>query len=279
MDAGLKGWTRVDLAGTPPLRERLVAVAAAAGNYGWLIGGWDPGHKGDGGEILGDVGRLDLATGERTTPPVANAALFPPTSRAVGGALLGGSLIIVVDHRVADRGGVMALDVADPDAPAWRVVPTRGEPPAARGLAAAAVLNDTTLHVSCGAPRTGGMLADACVLTLDAGGGGGEWRSAPAPPPPPRASHAVGLVGDSLILFGGAEQSATGLQPLGDFWASSPPGEGEWVAVQPAGGGPSPRNAAATAALPGGRLLVVGGWNPFRVSYDDTWVLESVEVA
>lgn len=245
--------------------------------HGWLIGGWDPGSQGDGGDILSDVWRLDLASGEWTAPPVAGPSLLP-TSRAVAAPLLG-RYIVLVDHRVADRGGVLALDVSDADAPAWRVLPTRGPPPAARGLAAAAALDDATMHVSCGAPRTGGMLTDAFTLTLDADGAAGAWAPAPPLPPPARAAHSVGLVGPSLVAFGGARHTDTGLAPLGDLWAATPPAAGAWEAAAAAGGGPSPRNAATAVALTGGRLLVTGGWAPFVKTYDDTWVLEAAAAA
>ena len=32
------------------------------GKHLWLIAGWDPGHKKDGGDILADLWRLDLET-------------------------------------------------------------------------------------------------------------------------------------------------------------------------------------------------------------------------
>ena len=39
---------------------RLAAQAVVVGDSLWLIGGWDPGFKRDGGEILNDVWVLDL---------------------------------------------------------------------------------------------------------------------------------------------------------------------------------------------------------------------------
>lgn len=44
------------------LQARIASQAVCVGNYIWLIGGWDPGSKGDGGEILNDIWRLDLST-------------------------------------------------------------------------------------------------------------------------------------------------------------------------------------------------------------------------
>lgn len=41
---------------------RLAAAAAVVGNTMWLMAGWDPGHKRDGGQILADLWALDLTT-------------------------------------------------------------------------------------------------------------------------------------------------------------------------------------------------------------------------
>lgn len=37
---------------------------------------------------------------------------------------------------------------------------------------------------------------------------------------------------------------------------------------------PSPRNAHAAARLSNGQLLVTGGWDPFKKSYADTFILD-----
>lgn len=43
-----------------PMQARLAAQGLVVGNLFWVIGGWDPGFKGDGGDILADVWTLDL---------------------------------------------------------------------------------------------------------------------------------------------------------------------------------------------------------------------------
>ena len=40
----------------------MAAQAVVVDRHLWLIAGWDPGHKRDGGEILSDIWRLDLST-------------------------------------------------------------------------------------------------------------------------------------------------------------------------------------------------------------------------
>ena len=48
------------------LQARIAAQAVRVGSNVWLIGGWDPGSKGDGGDILSDVWRLDLNAAQWT---------------------------------------------------------------------------------------------------------------------------------------------------------------------------------------------------------------------
>ena len=53
--------------------ERLVAVAATVGTDVWLIGGWDPGMKQDGGSILVSipVGSARRGSQRRSLPRAA----------------------------------------------------------------------------------------------------------------------------------------------------------------------------------------------------------------
>ena len=44
------------------LQVRLASAAVVVGDTMWLVAGWDPGHKRDGGEILADLWALDLST-------------------------------------------------------------------------------------------------------------------------------------------------------------------------------------------------------------------------
>ena len=44
------------------MQVRLASQCVVVGNTLWVIGGWDPGHKKDGGDILADIWVLDLAT-------------------------------------------------------------------------------------------------------------------------------------------------------------------------------------------------------------------------
>ena len=115
--------------------------------------------------------------------------------------------------------------------------------------------------------------------------------------PPPRCSQAVGVLSKgSLYLFGGAYYDPAGLLPLGDLWrldletreweqvdlGSNNPSSSSDDASSAAAAAPSPRNASAFGVvdLSGGRkgLLIHGGWDPFRKTHDDTWLLTEEEV-
>ena len=58
------------------LQARLVSQAAVVGNSLYIIGGWDPGHKRDGGDILNDIWKLDLEiyAWEEVHPQVASSS-------------------------------------------------------------------------------------------------------------------------------------------------------------------------------------------------------------
>ena len=177
--------------------------------------------------------------------------------------------------------------------------------------------SSSSLHLFGGAPKSGPMLDDSWFLELApgwearlrGGGGGGEekevggeegptlrWSrqtssSSSSVSPPPRCSHAVGVLsGESLYLFGGAYYDPAGLLPLGDLWRLDLRSR-EWEEValadpsadpsSPSSSSPSPRNASAFGVvdLPGGKrgLLIHGGWDPFRKTHDDTWLLTEEE--
>ena len=65
LDAELSRWEKVSSSSSSATpRARLASAGAVASGSAWLLGGWDPGSKGDGGEILSDVWRFDLAKGQ-----------------------------------------------------------------------------------------------------------------------------------------------------------------------------------------------------------------------
>lgn len=278
----------------PP--PRLAAAGATVGSTAWLVGGWDPGTKGDGGVILSDVWSVDLASSSWTAHP--GAVLPAPASRHAAAALPDGRVIIVT-HRCGET--VLCLDVADPASPTLAQLPCAPDPvagvPPSRGLASLVALppptpggpgGASTLLLFGGAPRRGGMDNDLWRLTLGPRGSpAGQWSrlgpapaggGPPAPWPAPRCSHvAAGLPG-GMVVWSGSYYGDAGLVARDDgVWWWDEETE-KWMELQASGAAPKPRNAAAAAAVVDegtGRkgVLVQGGWDPFRVTYGDTAVL------
>ena len=172
--------------------------------------------------------------------------------------------------------------------------------------------SSSSLHLFGGAPKSGPMLDDSWFLEMASGwerrllGGEdgkkkGDKREGPtlrwsrqttssssssSSYPPPRCSQAVGVLSeDSLYLFGGAYYDPAGLLPLGDLWRLDLKSrEWEEVEIEEVDGArpsPSPRNASAfgVVELPRGKkgLLIHGGWDPFRKTHNDTWLLTEEE--
>jgi hypothetical protein len=99
-----------------------------------------------------------------------------------------------------------------------------------------------------------------------------------------RCSTVAAAVGESkLLVIGGAFYGASGgLEMLGDAFEYDV-AQNAWRPAEPAAGNggalPSPRNAAAFAALNGTEggagleLLVHGGWKAFVETYNDTYLI------
>lgn len=85
-----------------------------------------------------------------------------------------------------------------------------------------------------------------------------------------------GTVKDVDGTCGLHREDGSGLQPLNDLFVLNTEGEMRWEypGVDPEVPGPSPRNAGTLTALEGGRLVFFGGWDPFRLSYNDTYLLD-----
>jgi hypothetical protein len=265
-----------------------VSAAAVLGRRAYLVGGWDPGTPGTGGDILSSCHRLDLdriepnsdEASSSSSPPPAPAwmrlADFPdgPTSRHVAVAVEvaegdGGTpprrrkLIVVHNHRCDDH--VWTLSEGEEE---FRRQATSGTAPSSRGLhAATAAAGGSKLVVFGGAARDGQMSNEAFVLdastwTWSRVGGGGDIA---APAPCPRAAPCLApFDDDTVILYGGAEATPQGLRPLGDVWALDL-ASGNWQLLLPdgqssssssssgasgnSGPPPPPRNAATLSCV------------------------------
>jgi Galactose oxidase, central domain len=307
-------------------RARLVSAAAVLDDYAYVVGGWDPGVPGTGGEILASCHRLgplsSAATSASTSKEdetdaastrIASKELplewtrlpdFPdgPTSRHAAVALppSGDRLgrIVVHNHRCVDHVWVLDSESAaasasstDPARAAFVKQPTRGDPPSPRGLHAATVVGKDKVVVFGGAAQDGTMSNEVFVLDASTW----TWTKpsvssrSDAMPCPRAAPCLVALDDTTAILYGGAEATSQGLQPLGDVWAfdvttsawrrlvagpESSSASGQDV--------PPPRNAATLTCISAPQdyselgyrdYVLAGGWHPFVQTWDDCYVL------
>lgn len=263
-----QSWRRVQPAGTALPQARLVAQAVVVRDFLWLVGGWDPGQKGDGGEILGDIWRLDLRsyTWEQVTP---QGEALQPISRFQAVAV--GPKIFIHNHRSIED--IHVLDTSTTQ-PTLSRLPVRGwypddiSPPS-RGLHSMTALGDS-LYVFGGAPQQGPMMDDLWRLDLASM----TWRELhPAGPKPhSRCSQVAGAVGRYVVFFGGAFYGQNGGLVMTDTLFVLDTERNTWVFPPVKGPLPSPRNASAMCAVSGG-LLMYGGWKAFQESYNDTHLL------
>jgi hypothetical protein len=285
--ATAEAWRRLAPApGAPAPRARLVAPLAVAAGAAFVLGGWDPGAAGDGGEILGDIWRLDLgdasdpssnglehARWERIAPA---GAPFPPASRHAAAAV--GDEVFIHTHRCGNH--ILVLDAAA-EPLALRAEPVLPDAaagaPTARGLHSLVALG-RTLWLFGGAAQSGAVTGD--LWALDTAAAPLRWRRVEAGgacAPSARCSAAAAPLGaGALLLLGGAAPApGGGLRGLDDAWVFDASTE-EWRAVALTGAAPRGRNAAAAAPLGpegSGKVLLHGGWLAFQETYGDSFVL------
>ncbi|KAL3791799.1 hypothetical protein HJC23_002430 [Cyclotella cryptica] len=191
----------------------------------------------------------------------------------------------------------------------WKRQTTNGDAPSSRGLHCAIQLNDPKSNLSKsvvlfgGAAKDGTMSNEAFVLDLS------SWKwsklDCSGDKPSPRAGACLcELDENTVILFGGAERGDQGLVGLNDVWSLNiniATGTGVWTCLienesvdgeKLDASRPPGRNAAtltrmnAQSLLPKDLLcrnssegkndayfLLQGGWNPFRKTFDDVFVL------
>jgi len=248
-------WQKVEQKGELP-RTRLASAAGVMNNKAFLLGGWDPGTQGDGGVILDTVHELDLSTMEwtelETTTPDG------PTSRHIALALP--ECILLHNHRC---GGFVHL--FDPKTKEFSKQPTTGPSPSSRGLHAATLVGTDKVVIFGGAAKDQTMSNEAFLLDTKTW----EWTLlAENQGPSPRAGPTVCTFNDnSVLLFGGAEATDSGLNPRGDVWALHLD-EKRWELLvddtDETITRPPPRNAATLSEInddtDGKSFLLTGGW-------------------
>ncbi|KAL0052870.1 hypothetical protein WJX82_009025 [Trebouxia sp. C0006] len=267
-------WSQPNMGSSQLPQARIASQAVCVGDYIWLIGGWDPGSKGDGGEILNDIWRLDLNTWtwSETSVQGEEGVSLQPISRFQAAAV--GNLVYIHTHRSLND--ILVLDVANPDSPKLKQVPVsgnQGATPSARGLHTVTAVGNK-LYLFGGASQKGQMQNDLWVLDLSTM----QWTQLHPKGEAPhiRCSHTAVLVGQDIVFFGGSyyREDGSGLQPLDDTLVYSTI-EDEWQKTDISGSVPAARNAAVACLIEQDKMLMHGGWEPFRNTYSDSFVLHS----
>ena len=296
-DSTLPGWKLVECSGDIPGPRLATAMAVTADNRkAFLLGGWDPQTAGTGGIILDTVHSLDLSTHQwRQLDSSSSNIPGGPTSRHVavtlptrtGNGNNANDKILLHNHRCHNY--VWLLDTTTER---WERQPTTGPCPSPRGLHVACMLDETQLLLFGGAAQDQTMSNEVFLLNtvtwewtrLDCG------NSSAAPTP--RASPCLVRVNHQcVVVWGGAEYDSTvGLKPRADLWALHVE-KREWTCLQNDNDNnddnvviPPPRNAATLTEISSASeneandgvrsFLLMGGWAPFRETWDDCFVLK-----
>ena len=252
---------------------RMYAASATVGSDMYVIGGWDSGEPGSGGTFKDEVWRfsIDSSTWTQLAPLPCG-----PVSRHTA-CKLGDDTVIIQTFR-----GTLILDASTGTV---REQPTSGTAPIGLSMCAAAPLGQASMLIFGGSSKTQQMTADVHVLDTATW----TWRKLVAKAgkggrlPTPRASSCAAPVdGSSCIIFGGAGlggggyDGGAGLVAFDETWRVRVDGDDAiWDVVAEAGANtPPPRVAASLSALPSGKLLLQGGWDPVsKATFDAPAVL------
>lgn len=301
-------WTRLDLAESPAAREDHTWTFDPDTNTAWLFGGRD------GGQTFDDLWRFDLDTDEwqrvaaSAGPPArfghtatwvsgfglvvwsgqAGSTFFDdlwtfdpdsgdwrelpspgarPTARYGSCAALGPDQRLWVSHGFTSDGGRFADTWAyDFAGGRWKETTPDGDVPVVRCLHDCLWTPDGRLVLYAGQTTGVPAIGDLWTRTVDGG-----WARGPDPSPPPRQLYAVAALGGEAWVFGGGAEDRS---KLADLWRLDLDSLA-WMAVAPAGDGPSGRSGATLVADPRtGRLLLFGGLTADGASAE-TWELGS----
>mmetsp|Transcript_61399 Transcript_61399/g.150277 ORF Transcript_61399/g.150277 Transcript_61399/m.150277 type:complete len:458 (-) Transcript_61399:193-1566(-) len=239
------GWMRVMEKSVSSLkipRQRLAAAAVTVSsdpsptttkfNVGVLLGGWDSGEVGTGGDILNDIWTYGGSSGTSDTCDATRmwkesmVDLGPPTSRFCAVTLDDKTTVVIHNHRCIDD--VMILDFSNKESVTLKKQPTTGRSPSARGLHAMTRLsgvNANKIILFGGAAQSGEMSNEVFVLDSQTW----EWTpvemivdgtKADQHGPSPRASPCFVTLDDTTcLLFGGASvPEEGGLDGCNDTW-------------------------------------------------------------
>ena len=247
-------WTAIPTLDGPVAREDHTLVVDADGATAWLFGGRD------GGRVLGDLWRLDLATDTwtRIDPPDAG-----PSKRFGHASAWIPGIGMVVFGGQAGTDFFDDLWAFDPATGAWARLPDEGRRPEARYGTCAAVGPDGRLWISHGFTASG-RFADTRAWNPTTGRWAVETPRA-GDAPVERCLHDCFWSPDGrFLLYGG---QTTGVASLGDRWALDP-AAGSWSRLTGPDAGPRRLYAAAAD---GPQAWVFGGLDERDRPRDDLW--------
>jgi hypothetical protein len=284
-------WQSVVTTGDAPA-PRLVGAAAVLGSTAYLIGGWNSDAVDPANILLDTVHALDLSKSSAKPNWRLLDAKIPDgtASRHVVVALANNededATLLMHHHRCVDY--VWLFDGQD-----FCKQPTTGTCPSPRGLHAACLLADNQrVVVFGGAAQDQTMSNQVYVLDTKAW----EWTelvprndesNSNNGAPCPRAGHNLcPLDEDHVLVFGGAEATANGLQAHNDLWVFQLSTR-QWTCLEPIDKDilPPPRNAAALfrttpswSSSSTVDFLLTNGWAPFKQTFDDCYGLRVTRI-
>ena len=266
-------WSEVATTGFKPGKAMYAAAATqslvgTSGKEEFVVcGGWDPGAKGSGGAFSDAVHALDVNKFEwQRDDPLPCGPVSRHAAAHVGGSAKGRIYI----HTF--REGVVRRDSCG----IAKTHKTTGQGPESLSMAAVTAVGDAGLLVVGGSTQGGEFSDKAYVLDTKSY----EWIELDAPNGPSARGSAccTALDANRVVFFGGAGKGTDspgsgGLQAVDETWLLTVDGStGKWEQLDVSG--PAARVAATLDALPDGRVLLSGGWDPATGgTFDDTWAL------
>ena len=245
---------------------RLCAAAASLENKIFVSGGWAPPREGKmSDDHFADM--FDVMKPSRIYPGIPVGT----SSRHVLLKLPSHNSLLLHNHRTTNR-------LYTFNGESWEAHEALNPPMPSRGLHVACALPNGDCIFALGSSSE--MMNDAWVLSTSSS----PWRwnevAVSGEKPTPRAGSVCFPVGnDGMAVFGGAENTNTGLRALNDLWHLKIEGggvdggyKGVWTRIDEVEGEfPPPRNAATITRIEHNKFVMTGGWRPFVETYDDIW--------
>lgn len=244
-------WTKCPQTEVAPERRMYAATTMMSDGTLVICGGWDPGETGSGGVFLNDIWTYHSGMWQRKTSILPDG----PASRHTMETLNETHVLV---HTFRCDGFVLLYDVAND---VVHKQETTGTGPPGLSMQCSAMLANRTLVLFGGTTKDHNMTNS--VFGLDTS----DWKwytHSSRDGPTPRASSSMCTLGNSVLIFGGAElqghyDGGLGLTAKCDLWHFSP-FPPRWKHI-PLPSNPRPRVTAIMERSPG-KVVMSGGWDP-----------------